>query len=365
MRMFIAMVLSLALGTQTFATPLQTSAGEISVTKIVGGLNQPWAIGFLPGGRFLVTLRGGALLNIGASGQIWQVSGIPKVAARGQGGLLDVMIPRDFAQSREVFLSFAKPQGQEAGTALGVGRLSSDGRRLIGFHLLFEMQTGTSGKRHFGGRIVEGRDRAIYMSIGERGDRPSAQDLSRHNGSIIRINRNGTVPRDNPFVGQGGLRPEIWSYGHRNPQGMALDQHGQLWAHEHGAQGGDEVNMIRKGANYGWPVIAYGRHYSGAKIGEGTAKAGMEQPEMFWDPSIAPSGMMIYSGKLWPAWRGDIFVGSLKFDYIARLDPDHGFDEEKLQTNQMIRVRDVRESPDGSIWFLSVGKGAVFKMTPQ
>ena len=191
------------------------------------------------------------------------------------------------------------------------------------------------------------------------------RSLSRLGGSIIRINRDGTVPDDNPFVGQSGRQPEIWSYGHRNPQGMALDMRGQLWAHEHGAQGGDEVNLIRKAANYGWPVIAYGRHYSGDKIGEGTAKAGMEQPAMFWDPSIAPSGMMVYSGRLWPAWRGDIFVGSLKFDYIARLDTDRSFAEEKLEAVEMIRVRDVREAPDGSIWFLSVGEGAVFRMAPE
>ena len=167
------------------------------------------------------------------------------------------------------------------------------------------------------------------------------------------------------FRSQSGQQPEIWSYGHRNPQGMALDMRGRLWAHEHGAQGGDEVNLIRKAANYGWPVIAYGRHYSGGKIGEGTAKAGMQQPAMFWDPSIAPSGMMVYSGRLWPAWRGDIFVGSLKFDYIARLDTDRSFAEEKLEAVEMIRVRDVREAPDGSIWFLSVGEGAVFRMAPE
>jgi len=365
MRTLILLVLSFVLGFPAFATPLQTSAGAISITKIAGGLNQPWAIGFLPKGRFLVSERGGALLNIGADGQAWRVKGVPEVYANGQGGLLDVMIPRDFTQSRQVLLSYAKPQGREAGTALGVGRLSSDGRRLEGFRVLFEMQKGTSGGRHFGARIIEGTDGKIYMSIGERGDRPAAQDLSRHNGSIIRINHDGTVPRDNPFVGQSGRQPEIWSYGHRNPQGMALDMRARLWAHEHGAQGGDEVNLIRKGANYGWPVIAYGRHYSGDKIGEGTAKAGMEQPEMFWDPSIAPSGMMIYSGKLWPAWRGDIFVGSLKFDYIARLDPDRSFAEEKLEAIEMIRVRDVREAPDGSIWFLSLGEGAVFRMAPE
>ena len=185
-----------------------------------------------------------------------------------------------------------------------------------------------------------------------------------HNGSVVRINRDGSVPADNPFVGTAGARPEIWSYGHRNPQGATLGPDGRLWLNEHGARGGDEVNVIRKGANYGWPVIAYGRHYSGLKIGEGTAKPGMEQPETFWDPSIAPSGMMIYSGKLWPEWAGDIFVGSLKFDYISRLEGNPLREVERISGPETTRVRDVREAPDGSIWFLSVGERAVYRLTP-
>ena len=202
------------------------------------------------------------------------------------------------------------------------------------------------------------------MTIGERGDRPSAQDLSRENGSVIRINRDGSIPADNPFVGVDGARPAIWSFGHRNPQGAALDQQGNLWINEHGARGGDEVNLVRKGANYGWPVISYGRHYSGAKIGEGSSKPGMEQPAHYWDPSIAPSGMMIYSGKLWPDWAGGIFVGSLKFNYIARLDAAPLAEVEQLKSRETLRVRDIREAPDGSIWFLSVGQGALFRLAP-
>jgi len=286
------------------------------------------------------------------------------VHARGQGGLLDVLVPRDFAQSRTLFFSYAKRQGSGAGTAVARADLSPDMRRLRGWQMIFEMAPGSSGGRHFGSRIVEGRDGFLYVTIGERGDRPSAQDLGRENGSVIRIARDGSVPPDNPFVGQAGAQPEIWSYGHRNPQGAALDAQGRLWVVEHGAQGGDEVNLIRKGANYGWPVISYGRHYSGAKIGEGTAKPGMEQPAYYWDPSIAPSGMMIYSGKLWPSWRGDIFVGSLKFDHIARLTGQPLREAERLQAPQTQRVRDIREAPDGSIWFLSVGQGALYRLTP-
>jgi glucose/arabinose dehydrogenase len=179
------------------------------------------------------------------------------------------------------------------------------------------------------------------------------------------VNRDGTIPDDNPFLGVKDVAPEIWSYGHRNPQGAALDANGQLWVNEHGARGGDEINEVIKGANYGWPVIAYGRHYSGGKIGEGTVKDGMKQPAHYWDPSIAPSGMMIYSGKLWPDWAGDHFIGSLKFDYISRVDGDTITEVEQLKSDETTRIRDIREGPDGAIWFISVGEGTVFRVTPE
>lgn len=340
------------------------SVSALRIERVAGGFEEPWSIGFLPAGGFVVTERDGRLWHIAADGARHQVTGVPEVYADGQGGLLDVMIPRDFADSREIFLSFAKPQVDGAGTALGVGRLSADRRRLEDFRVIFEMSPGSSGGRHFGSRIVEAPDGHLFLTMGERGDRPAAQDMSRHNGSVIRINRDGSVPADNPFTGQVGVQPEIWSYGHRNPQGAAWDLEGQLWVNEHGARGGDEVNRVQKGANYGWPVIAYGRHYSGFKIGEGTHKDGMEQPAHYWDPSIAPSGMMIYSGKLWPDWRGHFFVGSLKFDYIARLDPENGFAEVPIRAMETGRVRDVREAPDGTIWFLSVNDGAVYRIRP-
>lgn len=226
------------------------------------------------------------------------------------------------------------------------------------------MQNGTQGGRYFGSRVVEGRDGFLYVTVGERGDRPSAQDLSRHSGSVIRVARDGGVPSSNPFVSTANAQPEIWSYGHRNPQGAALDAAGQLWVAEHGAKGGDEVNRVKKGANYGWHVISYGEHYSGRKIGEGTQKSGMEQPSFYWDPSIAPFGMMIYSGKMFPEWKGDFFVGSLKFDHIARLDRSgNRFTAgEVLESRETGRVRDVREAPDGSIWFISVDRRGVFRI---
>ena len=245
------------------AQALETSLGTLNVQKIVGGLDQPWGFDFLPGGALLVTERDGRLLHIGPDGAEQNVRGVPDVVADGQGGLLDVMIPRDFASSREVFLSFsiAQPRGG-AGTALARGVLSSDGTSHSDLRVLFQSARGSSGGRHFGSRIVEAVDGSLFLTIGDRGDRPSAQDLRNHNGSVIRINRTGSVPRDNPFIGQPGAEPEIWSYGHRNPQGAALDLDGKLWVVEHGARGGDEINYIKPRANYGWPVISYGVHYS-------------------------------------------------------------------------------------------------------
>ncbi|MGI9370331.1 MAG: PQQ-dependent sugar dehydrogenase [Ruegeria sp.] len=341
---------------------LQTWVGPVTLTKMVDGLDEPWGIGFLLNGDFLVTERNGRLLYV-HDGKAKKVSGVPKVRASGQGGLLDVMIPQDFGTSREIFLTYSKPQKGGAGTAVAVGRLDESGKRLSNVRTIFELAPGSSGGRHFGSRLVEARDGTLFVTIGDRGNRPSAQDRSNQNGSIVRINRDGTVPADNPFVGQSDVRPEIWSFGHRNPQGAGLDLNGNLWVSEHGARGGDEVNRIQKGANYGWPVIAYGKHYSGGKIGEGTSKAGMEQPVHYWDPSIAPSGLLVYSGKLWPEWKGSIFVGSLKFDYISRLSATTHSEVEQIKGPETERVRDVVEAPDGSIWFISVGQGAVFRLS--
>ena len=330
---------------------------------MVDGLDTPWAIGVLPDGAFLVTERDGQLLHV-ADGKARSVRGLPKVATDGQGGLLDVTVARDFDQTREIFLTFAKPQGGGAGTALAVARVSESGEVLEDLRVVFEAAPGGSTGRHFGSRVVEADDGTLFVTIGDRGDRPSAQDRANHNGTIVRVNRDGSVPSDNPFVGQSGVQPEIWSYGHRNPQGAGLDGKGRLWTSEHGARGGDEVNLVQPGRNYGWPVISYGVHYSGKKIGEGTAKTGMEQPEFYWDPSIAPSGLLVYSGKLWPDWAGDIFVGSLKFDYIARLKGAPLAEVGQIKTPETERLRDIVEAPDGSIWFISVGQGAVYRMVP-
>jgi len=336
---------------------------DMTITPVVTGLSEPWAVALLPDGGVLVTQRDGQLvLQRGARRTI--VRGTPAVAARGQGGLLDVTLARNFATSRTLFLSYAKPQPRGSGTALAVARLSDDGRQLENLTEIFQSAPGGRGGRHFGSRVVEARDGTLFLTIGDRGDRPSAQDRSTHNGSVIRINRDGSLPPDNPFIDTPGVQPEIWSFGHRNPQGANLDGQGTLWLSEHGARGGDEVNRIRKGANYGWPVISYGRHYSGAKIGEGTARPGMEQPAFYWDPSIAPSGLLVYSGKLFPQWRGDLFVGSLKFDYIARLEGNPLREVAGIKTDETERVRDIIEGPDGAIWFISASQGTVYRIAP-
>ena len=338
------------------------SAG-VDIKVMATGFSAPWAIGFVPGG-VLVSERDGALILLSGSARR-EVKGLPKVYAEGQGGLLDILVPADFQRSKEIFLTLAKPKNGGAVSALIRADLDLEAGQLNNLRTIFEMNTASSSTRHFGSRVLEARDGTLFMSIGDRGDADQAQNTSNHNGTIVRITKSGGIPKDNPFVNDTNHLPEIWSYGHRNPQGLALDQSGALWAHEHGAKGGDEINRIRKAANYGWPVISYGKHYSGRKIGQGTKRAGMEQPEHYWDPSIAPSGYMIYSGKLNQNWRGHHFVGSLKFDHIARLSGNPLREQAQIQTEQTQRVRDIREAPDGSIWFLSVGNGSLNRLTPS
>ncbi len=341
-------------------TRLDTREGPVVVQEMATDLDEPWGIAFLPDGRFLVTERPGRLMLFAAAGgQGQSVAGVPEVAERGQGGLLDVMIPQDFATSREVWLSFAQPDGaRRAGTALGFGRLSDDASALLDFRIVFAAP-GTPGGNHFGSRIVEAPDGTIFLTTGERGNAPLAQDPLRPEGKVLHLTRSGA-----PATSRRGMLSGVYSVGHRNPQGAALDGAGQLWVVEHGAQGGDEVNRVVAGRNYGWPVISYGEDYGGGQIGEGSSKKGLEQPVTYWDPSIAPSGLMIHSGRMFPQWKGDFFVGSLKFDYLSRLDPDNRFAEERISSPETGRVRDVVEGPDGAVWFLSVHNGAAYRMVP-
>ena len=342
---------------------LDTSEGPVRVVPVVTGLDTPWAVAPLANGSSLITERDGDLL-LGVPGEgISRLSGVPRVWADGQGGLLDVVVARDFETSKEIFLTFSEPRSGGATTSLAVAELDANAKALLDVRVIFRMNAASRQGRHFGSRVVEARDGSLFLTIGDRANRDLAQSLDVHNGKVVRVNRDGSFPADNPFADE--KAPEIWSYGHRNAQGAALDLSGRLWTVEHGARGGDEVNRPEPGRNYGWPIISYGTHYSGGKIGIGTAADGMEQPEHYWDPSIAPSGMMIYSGKLWPDWKGDIFVGSLKFDYISRLETGRSTQEvEQLFKDRFSRIRDIREAPDGAIWFISVGDGAVYRMTP-
>jgi aldose sugar dehydrogenase len=348
---------SLGLGLAVLAMPALARADPaLRITAVLEGLEEPWSLAFLPGGRVAVTERAGVLKVFADGGQV-SVGGLPEVAATGQGGLLDVMVPRDFAARRRLWFSYAHPAGGGASTALGHGVL--DGDRLRDFTRVHEGPP-VKGDRHFGSRVVEAPDGSIFLTTGERGEGARAQDPARPEGKVLHFTAEG-VPM--PTTIPGGMSG-LWSMGHRNIQGAALDGEGRLWTVEHGAKGGDELNMPQAGRNYGWPVISYGVDYSGAKIGEGQVRDGMEQPVHYWDPSIAPSGLMFHSGRAFPGWKGHVLTGSLKFDMISVLDPAHGYAETRVGTPETLRVRDVREGPDGAIWFLSVGRGAAFRMAP-
>jgi glucose/arabinose dehydrogenase len=345
-----------------------TRDGRFTLTAVSEELENPWGLAFLPDGRLLVTERPGRLRVVSTDGRLSEpLANVPQVYHRGQGGLLDVALDPDFASNRTVYLSYAEPGEDGAGTAVARARLSDAG--LSDLAVIFRQQPKVDGRSHFGSRLVFAPDGTLFVTLGDRfAYREEAQNLANHFGKVVRINRDGSVPPDNPFVGRDGAKPEIWSYGHRNVQGATLDPAtGRLWTAEHGARGGDEINRPEAGRNYGWPVITYGVDYSGARIGEGTAKPGMEQPVHYWDPSIAPSGMTFYTGDAFPDWRGDLFVGSLKFGYVARLDVEDGriVGEERLIEDLDQRIRDVRQGPDGNLYLLTdEDEGAVLKLAP-
>jgi glucose/arabinose dehydrogenase len=348
-------------------TPEPTDA-PVRVETVARGLEHPWGLAFLPDGRMLVTERPGRLRLVERDGRLSEpLSGVPPVYARGQGGLLDVALSPTFAQDRLVYLSFAEPGTGGAGTAVARGRLGERG--LEGTQAIWRQQPKVEGPNHWGSRLVFWRDGTLFVTLGDRfAYRERAQDLSTTIGKIVRINADGSVPRDNPFVGRPGVRPEIWSYGHRNVQAAALHpQTGQLWTAEHGARGGDELNHPEAGKNYGWPVITYGVDYSGARIGEGTAKPGMEQPVYYWDPVIAPSGMTFYTGRAFSDWRGSLFIGSLRPGLLVRLTlaDDRVTREERYLAHLRERIRDVRQGPDGLLYLLTDSpEGRILRVAP-
>ena len=328
---------------------------DFRVVKLVEGLDHPWSLAFLPDGRMLVTERPGRLNLIGRDFKRSHIEGVPRVYASGQGGLLEVALHPRFAENRLIYLSYAGPGEGGASTELARARLN--GGRLEDLRVLFVEEPKTAGGLHFGGRIVFDRAGFLYLTLGERGQMQRAQVPGNHHGSVIRLRDDGTVPPDNPFVGKPGWRPEKYDLGHRNLQGAALHpQTGELWTHEHGPQGGDEINVIRPGSNYGWPVITYGVNYgTGTKIGEGTQKDGMAQPLYYWVPSIAPSGMAFYMGDRFPRWKGNLFVGALRDQMLVRLvlAGEKVVTEERLLKGVLGRIRDVRNGPDGYLYLLT------------
>jgi aldose sugar dehydrogenase len=342
--------------------------GVVRVETVARGLTHPWALAFLPDGRLLVTERPGRMRIIGTDGRLTApLSGVPSVLARGQGGLLDVALDPQFADNHLLYLSYAEPSKEgTAGTAVARGRLV--GTRLTDVQVIYRQQPKVKGELHFGSRLVFARDGTLFVAQGERFQREKAQDLSSGLGKIVRIHADGTVPDDNPFVGQANARPEIWSYGHRNIQAAALHPDtGRLWTVEHGARGGDELNQPEPGKNYGWPVITYGVDYNGASIGEGTAKPGMEQPVYYWDPVIAPSGMTFYTGEAFAGWKGNILVGSLAPGLLVRLTLKDGqvVHEERYLDSLGERIRDVRQGPDGLLYLLTDSDdGQVLRISP-
>lgn len=365
----LSLMLPLMLPAAAEAQPavIRTEAASVRAVPVARGLENPWSMAFLPDGRILVTERPGRMRIVDANGQLSAPLGnVPKVSDSGQGGLLDVTLDADFARNRRIYFTYAEPGDGGAGTALASATLTD--AALSDVKVLFRQQPKLGGGLHFGSRVVIGPDGKLWLGLGERYRRDEAQNLNVHLGKLIRLNTDGSVPSDNPFIGRSDARPEIWSYGHRNIQGMARHpQTGIVWLHEHGAQGGDEINIPERGKNYGWPVITHGIDYSGAKIGIGTSGPGMEQPLLHWTPSIAPSGMAFYTGDKVPAWRGNLFVGSLKFGTLHRvvLDGTKVVRQEQMLKEIGDNIRDVRDGPDGHLYIATDSPdGRILRLEP-
>jgi aldose sugar dehydrogenase len=369
--MAVAVVLLLAscsdsTGAQDNAAAIESEQHRFRVVTVARGLENPWGIAFLPNGDILVTERPGRIRLIrGGELRPEPVPGAPSVFTSRQGGLLDLVLHPQFESNRLVYMSYSKPG--DAGPTTAVARARFDGARLSNLEDVFVAQARGRGGNHFGSRIVFDGRGMMFVSIGDRGERNRAQSRSDHAGTVIRLHDDGRVPQDNPFAGQDNTRPEIFTYGHRNAQGMALHpESGELWLNEHGPRGGDEINVVRAGRNYGWPVITHGVDYSGAIIAEDTARAGMEQPLLHWTPSIAPSGMIFYTGDRFPNWRGHTFHGALAGQHLRRVvfEGERPVHQESLLQGRA-RIRTVAQSPDGFIYLLTdESNGALLRLEP-
>lgn len=362
----LSLALSSGLASAQAPQTVRTQEATLRVVTVASGLENPWGMAFLPDGRLLVTERPGRMRVIRDGQMSVPLGHVPQVFDSGQGGLLDVALDPEFARNRLLYFTYAEPGDGGAGTALASAVFAETELRDV--KVLFRQQPRMSGGLHFGSRVVVGPDGKLWLGLGERYRRDEAQNLNSHLGKLIRLEKDGRVPADNPFIGRGDAKPEIWSYGHRNIQGMARHPGtGAVWLHEHGAQGGDEINIPERGRNYGWPVITHGIDYSGAKIGIGTAAPGMEQPLLHWTPSIAPSGMAFYTGGKIPAWRGNLFVGSLKFGTLHRvvLDGTRVVRQEQMLKEIDDNIRDVRDGPDGFLYIATDSpRGRILRLEP-
>ncbi len=344
---------------------------KFQVEKVAERLRIPWGMVFIAPDEILFTERNGRIgILAPSSGKVVRITGAPKVRASGQGGLLDVAVSPGYKPGDWLYFTYSKKQSGtgSANAATTLARAKLRGDQLIDLEDLLLTQSASDSDRHFGSRITFDGEGHLFFSVGDRGMRPSAQDLSTHSGSILRLRIDGSVPEDNPFVNQSGTLPEIWSYGHRNTQGLFYDRlRLRLWSIEHGPRGGDEINLIQPGLNYGWPVISYGKeYYSPAQVGEGTEKEGMEQPVKFYTPSIAPGSLIVYSGKAFPAWKGNLFAGALKLRHLNRveIDPEgNAVAEERLLEKLRERIRAVVESPEGWL-YLSTDRGKILRLKP-
>lgn len=368
----VLVMASPALATQTNAPKPGNPTGA-KAEVIAQGLLHPWGMQFLPDGRFIVTERPGRIRLVSRDGRVSEpLAGAPQAEGRGQGGMLDIALSPDFSSTRSVFISFTERRDRSGGNGTSVARaklnLSPENEKFENLEIIFRQQPAFAGGFHFGSRLVFARDGTLFVTLGERNIKQEAQNPRSHLGAIVRINPDGSVPSNNPFVGKKNAAPEMWSYGHRNPQAAALHpETGRLWAVEHGAQGGDEINIPLAGKNYGWPVITYGEDYGGGKIGVGTRREGMEQPIYYWDPSIAPSGMAFYTAAKYPQWKGNLFVGALKYRSLYRLvlKGDEIVGQERLLRDVGQRIRDVRQGPDGALYVLTdSSNGRILRVTP-